>query len=164
MVSLQIDLWPRQALVPRPLVEPMSCGAHGMLHDEKLWVFKPLQEREFRHNDEFFWDEKQVFKVLSSVHAAHNPPVLNGRRIWSTIERPGLFWTGNPYNRDTCPMWASGWWPQSNKMTRSLQFGCLKCGCRTPDVKPWAPRSPEYGDRNGSTAVNCIIEALFGDL
>jgi hypothetical protein len=125
--------------------------------DDLLWFYDPLQEEEMDRDG--LWDCKTLLWALFSLDEAMGLPECKDQ-IWRAIEE-GSFWTGERCSRDLAKMWSMGSWLKPRGM-RVMQFGCLKCGCRTPQLKPWLKcKMQMYGARTGKEATMAVLEGLF---
>jgi hypothetical protein len=93
------------------------------------------------------------------MHALFEVPAKDAK-AWDTIELPNFIWDGNPDGRVAAKMWVTGWW-KTKCASRSIQFGCLHCGYRTPLI--YLNHSSTANEKSGKERIAEVVRVLFRD-
>jgi hypothetical protein len=147
---------PDPARVMRP--PEIDCKHHGMPRPE-LWHHEPLRmhEIEATETDDGVWSTQMIKNTMCSLQATHSVPHAHAH-LWNILELPNYFWEGNPLSRDMSKFFVRGWW-RAAKATRSIQFGCLRCGYRTPVIYLNQPRTRDM--ISGQEQITHVLKMLF---
>ena len=133
------------------------CDHHGV-PDSSLWKFKPLTELEVMSED--LWDEKMVERALHSMHSVFSVPTQQ-HRVWHVAGATGIFWKGNPVDKDRHLLFVKGYWPHG-KQNWVIEIGCLKCGYRSNNIYAWGVASKGVNlCRSGAQELGLVLDSLF---
>jgi hypothetical protein len=133
-----------------------ACDHHGT-PDGNVWKQNALREYELRNTDDV-WDAKMIERAMQGVQASKSVPG-ELHRLWHWYNEPGFFWGGNMADKNECLLFMRGYWP-TNKTTRYLEIGCLKCGHRSNRIYPWGAASAR-GVQSGAMELQMVMDGLF---
>ena len=120
--------------IPQPVRLPEQCKHHKI--PEGFWIDQVLVEHELHNEWLPLWTHEMFKRMISSSSSVSGVPSADGdAAVWGAAENPSLFWTDNPDQSGQDRLWVRGWWTKS-KTSKCVQFGCIRCGHRTPMFYP----------------------------
>ena len=141
------------------LLQATTACDHHSVPDASVWKYKPLKD--FEWTQDALWDDKMIERALQSLQTCFNVP-SNHHRLWYIVGTPGMFWKGNPVDKDSSLLYVRGYWPNS-KTSRNIEVGCLKCGYRSTLIHPWGLASQGAPCRGGADELGMVLDGLFMD-